>query len=231
MPAKDNETPARQSIAVNPNCKPDPANVHTWLSLVGDRADMKGTKVMHGCLPPVFQGHVNSAAAFASAKMRVGLAADAAPWTLGAARAEVLLPIGADDRLSDPRTLMQTVDAELPLKAKALLAYFTFTFPTPRIHEQYELVRDFTRRCIVDTFEVGALIVSHAPHRAARAQLPHVHVMVPGPRRLTALGLGEWVWPLADKRAHALVRNAFLEVQAGWRRDGLQSHPNGTAAS
>ena len=231
MPGKDGDTPARQSIAVNPNCKPDAANVHTWLSLVGDPADTAGTRVMYGCLRPVFQDRVNSAAAFASAKMRVGLAADVAPWTLGAARAEVLLPIGADDRLSDPRTLMEAVDAELPVKAKALLAYFTFTFPTPRIHEQYELVRHFTRRCIVDTFEVGALIVSHAPHRAASGNMPHVHVMIPGPRRLTALGLGEWVWPLVGNRAHPLVRNAFLEVQAGWRRGGLQSPTNGTAAS
>jgi hypothetical protein len=66
-------------------------------------------------------------------------------------------------RLSDPPILMETVDAELPVKAKALLAYLTFTFPTARLHEQYELVRDFTRRLIVDPFEVATLLVQHAP--------------------------------------------------------------------
>ena len=86
----------------------------------------------------------------------------------------MLLPPGADDRLSDLRILMETVDAELPVKAKALLAYLTFTFPTTRLHEQYELVRDFTRRLIVDPFEVAALLVQHAPHRAGFGGVPHV---------------------------------------------------------
>ena len=109
---------------------------------------------------------------------------------------------------------MQTVDAELPVKAKALLAYFTFTFPTPRLHEQYEVVRKFTRRLIVDSFEVAALLVQHAPHRAGSASPPHVHVLIAGPRRLTSLGFGEWVTPLANDKAHSLVGNAFREFQA-----------------
>ena len=203
------------SVEVNPDCLPDPNNPHSWLVLTGDDADRDATRVMYGCLRPSFRGHRNSAAAFAAAKLTVGASPDTPLWTLTAARAEVLLPPGADDRLFDPRILMETVDAELPVKARALLAYLTFTFPTARLHEQYELVRDFSRRLIVDPFEVAALLVQHAPHRAGSASPPHVHVLIAGPRRLTPLGFGEWVMPLATDKAHALVGNAFHEFQAG----------------
>lgn len=218
MSAKAKRATATPSVEVNPGCLPDRANPHSWLVLTGDDADRDATRVMYGCLRPSFRGHRNSAAAFAAAKMTVGASPDTPLWTLTAARAEVLLPPGADDRLFDPRILMETVDAEVPVKAKALLAYLTFTFPTPRLHEQYELVRDFTRRLIVDPFEVAALLVQHAPHRAGSASPPHVHVLIAGPRRLTPLGFGEWVMPLATDKAHALVGNAFREFQAGRRQ-------------
>ena len=218
MRAKAKRGAATSSVEVNPNCLPDPANPHSWLVLTGDDADRDATRVMFGCLRPSFRGHRNSAAAFAAAKLTVGAPPGTPPWTLTAARAEVLLPPGADDRLSVPRILMETIDAELPVKAKALLAYLTFTFPTPRLHEQYELVRDFTRRFIVDAFEVAALLVQHAPHRAGSANPPHVHVLITGPRRLTPLGFGEWVTPLATDKAHALVGNAFREFQTTRRQ-------------
>lgn len=144
MRARPKRASATAGVEVNPGCLPDPANPHSWLVLTGDDANRDATRVMYGCLRPNFRGHSNSAAAFAAAKLTVGAPLGTPPWTLTAARAEVLLPPGADDRLSDPRTLMETVDAELPVKAKALLAYLTFTFPTGRLHEQYELVRDFT---------------------------------------------------------------------------------------
>ena len=209
---------ARPGVEINAGCTPHSANPHSWLVLTGDDADANSTRVMHGCLEPTFRGHANSATAFATAKLSVAAPPGTPLWTLTAARAEVLLPAGADDRLSDPRILMETADAELPVNAKALLAYFTFTFPTARLHDQYELVRDFTRRLIVDTFEVAALLVHHAPHRAGSANLPHVHVLIPGPRHLTRLGFCEWVTLLAGHKAHGLVGNAFREFQAGWRR-------------
>jgi hypothetical protein len=218
MRTKAKRAAATPSVEVNPGCLPDPANPHSWLVLTGDDADRDATRVMYGCLRPSFRGHLNSAAAFTAAKLTVGAPPDTPPWTLTAARAEVLLPPGADDRLSDPRILMETVDAELPVKAKALLAYLTFTFPTARLHEQYELVRAFTRRLIVDPFEVAALLVQHAPHRAGSASPPHVHALLAGPRRLTPLGFGEWVTPLATDKAHALVGNAFRAFQGDWRQ-------------
>ena len=213
MRAKAKRAAATPSVEVNPGCLPDPANPHSWLVLIGDDANREATRVMYGCLRPSFRGHCNSAVLFAAAKLTVGAPPETPPWTLTAARAEVLLPPGADDRLSDPRILMETIDAELPVKAKALLAYLTFTFPTSRLHEQYVLVRDFTRRYIVDPFEVATLLVQHAPNRAGFGGAHHVHALVPGPRRLTPLGFGEWVMPLATDKAHALVGNAFRQFQ------------------
>jgi hypothetical protein len=218
MPRQAKRAVARPGVEINAGCTPDPANPHSWLVLTGDDADANSTRVMYGCLRPSFRGYANSAAAFAASKLTVAAPPGTPPWTLTAARAEVLLPAGVDDRLSDPRALMETADAELPVNAKTLLAYFTFTFPTARLHDQYELVRDFSRRLIVNTFEVAALLVHHAPHRAGSANLPHVHLLIPGPRRLTRLGFCEWVTPLAGDKAHALVGNAFREFQASWPR-------------
>lgn len=113
---------------------------------------------------------------------------------------------------------METLDAELPVKAKAVLCFLTFTFPTDRLHQQYECVRAFTRRWIVDLYGVAALLIQHAPNRAGSANLPHVHVLVAGPRRLLGLGFGEWVMPLATDKAHALISTAFRVFQDDWQR-------------
>ncbi|WP_223176928.1 hypothetical protein, partial [Sphingomonas hominis] len=153
---------------------------------------------------------------FAAAKMTVGAPTGTPPWTLTAARAEVLLPAQADDRMSDARTLMEMIDAELPSGGKALLAYATFTFETERLHVAWEVTRHFVKRHIVDTFEVATLLIQHAPHRAGSANTPHVHALIAGPRRVTGLGLAEWVPQLAGDKAHALIRNAFLEFHAAW---------------
>jgi hypothetical protein len=214
--SRQGQTSAARSVEINAGCVPDPRNPHTWLPLIGDPPETTGTRILYGCLRPVFRGHANSAAAFSLAKITVAAPADTPPWTLTAARAEVLLPAGADDRFSDPQTLMETVDAELPQDAKALLAYLTFTCPADRLHAQWELVREFVRRCLVDPFGVAALLVQHAPHKAASANLPHVHVLLPGPRRLGSLGFAEWVKPLASDKAHRLVGDAFIAFQANW---------------
>ena len=206
----------RESVEINADCQPDPTNPHTWMPLFGDPPGASGPRVMYGCLRPQFRGATNSAAQFAAAKMTVGAPAGTPPWTLTAARAEVLLPPQADDRMSDARTLMETIDAELPANAKALLAYLTFTFKTERLHVAWEEVRYFIKRHIVDAFEVATLLIQHAPHRAGSANTPHVHALIAGPRRVTGLGLAEWVPQLAGDKAHALIRDAFLECHAAW---------------
>jgi hypothetical protein len=206
----------RESIEINAGCRPDPANPHTWMPLFGDPPGTLGTRVMYGCLRPRFRNFTNSAAMFAAAKMTVGAPWGTPPWTLTAARAEVLLPPQADDRLSDPRALMEMVDDELPANATSLLAYLTFTFGTERLHVAWEEVRHFIKHYIVDAFGVATLLVQHAPHRAGSGNAPHVHALIAGPRRVTTLGLGEWVPQLAGDKAHALIRDAFLEFHPAW---------------
>ena len=204
----------RTSVEINPGCVPVVGRPHTHLRLIGDPADSQ-TRVMFGCLERIFHGHDNSAAAFAAAKITVAAPPKTPPWTLTAARAEVLLPAGADDRLSDPRTLMQEVDAALPHDGRALLSYFTFTFTCERLHQQYELVRAFTRTALVDLFQIAVLLVQHAPHRAAFGSDPHVHALAV-PRRLTSLGFGEFTTPMINDEGHLLVGNAYREFQARW---------------
>ena len=206
----------RTSVELNAGCVPDAARPHTQLVLVGDPLGTIGTRVMYGCLRPSFRGHVNSAAAFAEKKVRVAAPPGTPPWTLTAARAEVLLPPGADDRLAEPRVLMEEVDASHSHHGKSLLAYLTFTFPCGRLHHQWQLVRTFVQRSLVELFEVGVLLVQHAPGRAGFPTDPHVHVLVAGPRRLTPLGFGEWLPPLMNDKAHSLVGDAFREFQARW---------------
>lgn len=205
----------RTSVVLNAGRAFNARNPHTWLELRGDASGTPGTRVMYGCLRPSSGKHQNSAAAFAMAKISVGAPPGTLPWTQTAAKVEVLLPPGACDRFLDPRTLMETVDATRPAKIDALLAYLTFTFPCERLHEQWELVRTFIRKGIVDPFEVAALLVAHAPHLAGSANLPHVHALIV-PRRLSPLGFIELLPVLADNEAHSLIRNAFLEIQSSW---------------
>lgn len=208
--------PTRAGIEVNAGCVPDPARPHTQLALIGDPSGTPGTRVMYGCLRPTFRGHSNSAVAFAAAKVTVAAPLGTPPWTQTAARAEVLLPPGADDRLAEPRVLMEAVDAALPHDGKALLAYLTFTFPCGRLHHQWELVRSFVRRDLVELFEAAVLLIQHVPGRAGFPTDPHVHALLAGPRRLTSLGFGEWLPALMEDEAHLLVRNAFHAFQRCW---------------
>ncbi|WP_237237698.1 hypothetical protein [Sphingomonas melonis] len=217
MRTKAKRAAATPSVEVNPGCLPDPANPHSWLVLTGDDADRDATRVMYGCLRPSFRGHLNSAAAFAAAKLTVGAPPDTPPWTLTAARAEVLLPPGADDRLSDPRILMETVDAELPVKAKALLAYLTFTFPT--------------RDCMSS---MSWSAPSPAGGSSIRSRSPHCWSSMPPPgrqRQPAACSCSPcWtqaidaarLWRMGDAACHRQGpcpgRNAFRQFQADWRQ-------------
>lgn len=208
----------RSSVEINAGCVPDPTNPHSWMPLFGEPPGTSGPRVMYGCLRPAFRGQTNSAAAFAMNKLMVGAPDDTPPWTLTAARAEVLLPSDADDRMGDAQMLMKLVDAELPAAGKALLAYLTFTFETARLHIAWEEVRRFIMMNVVGMYDVATLLVQHAPHRAASTNPSHVHALVV-PRRITPLGLAEWVPQLIGDKTHALIRDAFYEFHAGGPTD------------
>jgi hypothetical protein len=209
MRSKDSASVTRASVTLNQDCVPNSANPHTHLMLVGDAADAPYPRVMFGCLRPEFRGHINSATAFAQAKVMVAASVGTPPWVPTAAWTEVLLPAPACDRFSDPETLMRAVDLERPAKVNALLSYFTVTYPVARLHVMLDEVRGFVREHIVEAFDVAALIVLHDPGRAASANLPHVHVLVV-PRRLTSIGLAEQVGALTTDKAHPLIRDLFL---------------------
>ena len=199
----------RVSLVVNETKTYDPANSHTHLVLHGDAADAPYPHVMSGTLRPTFRDHENSAAAFALSKIMVAAPVGTPLWTQTAASSEVLLPEAACDRFTDARLLMETLDEERPEKVNALLAYFTFTYPTDRLHAMREEVRAFLMKEIVERHDVATLLILHDPGRAASKNLPHVHALVTS-RRLTALGFAEQVSALNSDKAQAMIRDAFL---------------------
>ena len=67
-----------------------------------------------------------------------------------------------------------------------LLTYITITFDTPRLHEQYELVRAYATVHLVRDLGNAVLAVQHAPHRAGYDTPPHVHLLA---RRVSSFGV------------------------------------------
>lgn len=207
------KTPAAGgAVVINADREYDPANPHTWLVLTGDPPGTCGLRIMYGVLRPQHRGHANSAAAFARAKLSVGVGAE--PWVVTAARAEVLLPDDADDRWASPSVLMEALDAERPAHLPVLLTYVTITCPTARLHAQYELVRAFAHHELVRGLGVPVLLVQHAPNRAASANDPHVHLLIG--RRVTSLGLAEVAAPLGGDKGRDLISERFAAFRAGW---------------
>src|SRR5690242_8486038 len=153
---------AENGVLINGDRQPKASDPHSWLALIGAPPGATGTRIMFGNLRPTYRGWRNSATAFAAAKISVGRPPDADPWGVGAARAEVLLPRDVDDRFADPRTLMEAIDAAAPGPKPVLLTYVTITFDTPRLHEQYELVRAYAMVHLVHGLGNAVLAVQHA---------------------------------------------------------------------
>jgi hypothetical protein len=189
-------------------------NPHTHLALLGDPSGTSGPRCMAGTLRPVHQGSANRASAFVRTKINpvVGSAAD--DWTLVAHRAEVILPRHADDRLSDPRTLFEAVDAEHPADGKALLTYLTLTWRPERLHRQWELGRRLATELARD-HNVAVLLVQHVPGKMGRSTDPHLHLAVAGPRRIEPWsGFAAYVPALMGDRVWAPVRERFRALLA-----------------
>ena len=201
-------------IIINADRDPVPGNPHTWLPLLGDPPGSEGTRILYGVLRPSYRGWANSAAQFAQAKLAPVPQPGGEPWAVTAARGEMLLPSGADDRYADPRVLMEAVDAERPADKPVLLTYVTITFPTARLHEQYELVRGFLM-AQVRALGCPVLLVQHAPHRQGSSNPSHCHCLYV-PRRLSTLGLAEWVTPLCSDKGRRLVVDSFTAFRTGW---------------
>jgi hypothetical protein len=150
-------------MLINADLAPTDSNPHSWLPLIGDPTGAADPRILYGVLRPVYRGRINSAAEFARAKINVKPTPGDHPWEVTAARVEVLLPLAADDRFADPRTLMEAVDAERPADKPVLLTYVTITFATDRRHHQYELVRAYAQEMLVAEHGVGVVLIQHAP--------------------------------------------------------------------
>lgn len=193
---------------INADLEPTPSNPHSWMPLLGDAANAPAgdsIRVMFGCMRPLYRGFAPSVAALARSKLTVAAPPDTPDWTVTAHRAEVLLPAFADDRLACPRTLFEMTDSDHPVGGKALASYITLTWQPERLHAQWQVGLS-VGRWLTETFEVAVLAVQHAPHRAAKSTCPHIHLIVPGPRRLTRWGqFGGYVTPLCRDGGRQLV--------------------------
>lgn len=164
-------------LVINTDLEPSETNPHSWLVLTGSKPNAAGPRIMAGTLRPSYRGFaVPGAAAFARAKINVVPSPDS-PWAITAARAEVLLPAGADDRFSCPRTLMEDADRLATQPTDPLLAYVTVTWMPGRLHEMYEEIRAFALEEIV-SLDCPVLLVLHAPHLKLSSALPHCHLCI-----------------------------------------------------
>lgn len=135
-------------------------------------------------------------------------------WTVTAHRAEVLLPAHVDDRLLDPRTLFETAEAQHPPGGEALATYVTLTWAPSRLHAAFEVGRHLAR-WLVREFDVTVLLVQHVPALNAGTAEPHLHLIIPGPRRLTAWsGFGEYVKPLCRDSGRQLIVDQLAPLMA-----------------
>lgn len=192
---------------INADREPDDANPHTWLPLLGDPPGSTGLRILYGVLRPNYRGHTNTACAFGRAKLQVVPPVSGDPWEVTAARAEVLLPVGADDRYLCPRELIEAVDAHEREPKPALLAYATLTWPTGRLHEQYEPVRQVFAG-LVRLHGCPVLLVQHAPHLARSSNQHHCHALIV-PRRLSSLGFGAFVGTFTGDKGRQFIVDAI----------------------
>jgi hypothetical protein len=198
---------ASKPIVINADTPLSESNPHTWLILAGDPADASGSRCMTGTLRPEHRGHINSATAFAAAKLLIDVDASDQPWRSRAYRHEVLLPRDADDRFTCPKALFTDVDAAHVPTGKALLSYITLTWTPARLHRAWWLAHTLAAE-LVDTHAVPALVVQHVPGLVANTATPHCHILL-GVRSLTGIGWGGYVAALTGDRVWPMVRARF----------------------
>ncbi|MAC11326.1 MAG: hypothetical protein CMN74_03680 [Sphingorhabdus sp.] len=205
---------------LNEGLEPNEANPHSWLVLTGDpsKETLGRPLIMWGTLRAEHRGRKNSLSEFVLAKLMPAAPKGTAPWTATAHRHEVLLPDHAPDHLLGVRTLIEAAEREFPGDPKALCAYATLTEEPATLHSAFELARDLARE-LVHRFDVAALLVQHVPARVANTALPHVHIVFPGPRRITRFGaFGSYVSDLTGDRGRELI------VEASERRIAAKGH-------
>lgn len=202
---------------INPDVVPSDGDPHSWLPLIGHPPGEDGPggcRLMWGVLRPTFGDYRPSLARFVIAKLAAAVPPGAAPWTVTAHRHEVLLPAHAGDHLLDPRALIEAAEREQIPHAKAQAAYITLTSAPPTLHRQFEVARSLAGR-LVDCFDTAALLVQHVPSHNGGSALPHVHLIVPGPRAITPYStFGRPIAELARDKGRYLVLEHLAAIVA-----------------
>lgn len=179
------------------------ANPHSWLAINPDTKHQP-LHFIYGVLERDYHGRANSAVEFVTAKLQPVPAADSCPQ-ITAERAGVALPADADDRFADPFVLAAEVDHVAAPGKPALLAYVTLYFPDPdRLHRIWRRGFSFAQG-IADDYGVAVVAALHAPFRAGSSNPVHLHLMLMGPRKMTALGLTTYEHAFCFARGQKLL--------------------------
>jgi len=165
------------------------ANPHSWLTLNPDESHT-AENFMFGVLERQHGDRTNSALEFVTAKLQPVPPEGGGP-AITAERAEVVLPIDADDRFANPFELANEVDRTAVNGKPALLGYATLYYPgATRLHRVWSEVRSFAE-LIAERELVATIVALHAPFRAGSSNPIHAHLMIV-PRELNSLGLGRY---------------------------------------
>ncbi|MCP9222596.1 hypothetical protein MKP08_07545 [Erythrobacter sp. LQ02-29] len=196
--------------------KPSDKDPLSWLYL-NPQPVTDGTAF--GVLRKSFGGRVNSAYEFGWRKAHVGpdfTEPDKADWTPNVERAEIVLPVKADDLLSDPETLLRQVDQYAAPNEAALLTYLTLPLQDcERIHVAFEMARSFAHR-IAKERELATLVILHSPGAIGTAYPLHAHLLIV-PRRISGLGLrhGPFDQPLIRDEGQEVLRELWEDHRSG----------------
>jgi hypothetical protein len=133
-------------------------------------------------------------------------------WLPTCYRADVLLPPGAEDRLSTPKALCEAYEAQAFPGIKDLLIVVTLRFPGAEqpLHEIWEEVRAFALD-LARSKGVAAIVAMHVPALAGKPGRPvHGHIMLPA-RKLERYGFGEFLPSLACDGGREIVEKAWAD--------------------
>lgn len=133
-------------------------------------------------------------------------------WVPTCYRADVLLPPGAEDRLSSAKELCEAYEAQAFPGIKDLVIVMTLRFPGAGqpLHEIWEEVRAFAYE-ITRSKGVAAIVAMHVPALAGKPGRPvHGHIMLPA-RKLERYGFGEFLPSLACDGGRDILEKAWAE--------------------
>ena len=185
MTASKSKPRAKKASSISKTDEKDPLS---WLYLNPEKTS---NGFVFGVLRKTFRGRTNTAHEFGFRKTHLGSAfvnADRSIWAPNAEKVEVILPVRADDTLSDPDLLLRQADAFACPNEAGLLTYLTLPLgDAERLHVGWERARSFAVRLAYER-DVASIVILHSPGSVGAAFPLHAHLLVI-PRALSGLGL------------------------------------------